>query len=145
ATGTVEAHSQAIFNSRIINIGGVAGINDELSTGGLVKGGLPSLPGTCGTCHDTPNVGNHSFPTPLDIGTGDPDPSNESVNLGGLDLTYLPSITVCRLVLSTTPPTQTNDCGTTTDLGQAVIGGKFEHVGKIQRPIVRVLSSRAPA
>ena len=33
------------------------------SAGGLLAGGIPSLTGTCGTCHDTPNVGNHSFPT----------------------------------------------------------------------------------
>ena len=138
------ARGQAIFNSRIINITGVAGINDDLATGGLVKGGVPSLLGTCGTCHDTPNVGNHSFPTPLDIGTGDPDPSNPSVNLGGLDVTYLPSITVCKLDRSTTPPTQTNDCKTTTDLGQALIDGKFDHVGKIKGPILRGLSARAP-
>lgn len=138
------ARGQAIFNSRIINITGVAGINDDLSAGGLVSGGISSLPGTCGTCHDTPNVGNHSFPTPLDIGTGDPDLSDPSVNMGGLDVTYLPSITVCRLNLSTTPPTQTDDCKTTTDLGQALIDGKFDHVGKIKGPILRGLSARAP-
>jgi len=138
------ARGQAIFNSKIINITGVAGINDDLSAGGLVPGGISSLPGTCGTCHDTPNVGNHSFPTPLDIGTGDPDPADSSVNMGGLDMTYLPSITVCRLDLSTTPPKQTNDCKTTTDLGQALIDGKFDHVGKIKGPILRGLSARAP-
>src|SRR5205814_80854 len=86
------ARGQAIFNSKPINITGVAGINDDLSAGGLVAGGVPSLQGTCGTCHDTPNVGNHSFPTPLNIGTGDPSPSNSSTNLGGLDVSYLPSI-----------------------------------------------------
>lgn len=138
------ARGQAIFNSKPITITGVAGINDDVSAGGLVKGGVPSLTGTCGTCHDTPNVGNHSFPTPLDIGTGDPDTSNETVNMGGLDLTYLPRITVCRLDLSTTPPLQTNDCKTTTDLGQALINGKFDHVGKIKGPILRGLSARAP-
>jgi hypothetical protein len=138
------ARGQAIFNSRPIIITGVAGINDDVAAGGLVSGGLPSIQGTCGTCHDTPNVGNHSFPTPLDIGTGDPDPENETVNLGGLDLTYLPRITVCRLDLSTNPPTQTDDCKTTTDLGQALIDGKFDHVGKIKGPILRGLSARAP-
>ena len=138
------ARGQVIFNSRPITITDVAGINDDVATGGLVKGGVPSLQGTCGTCHDTPNVGNHSFPTPLDIGTGDPDPSNSTVNMGGLDMTYLPSITVCRLDLSTTPPTQTSDCKTTTDLGQALIDGKFNHVGKIKGPILRGLSARAP-
>jgi cytochrome c peroxidase len=130
------ARGQAIFNSKPINITGVAGINDDVSAGGLVAGGLASLPGTCGTCHDTPDVGNHSFPTPLNIGTGDPNPSNSSVNLGGLYLSYLPKITVCK------KGTQT--CKTTTDLGQALIDGKFDHVGKIKGPVLRGLSARAP-
>jgi cytochrome c peroxidase len=138
------ARGQAIFNSKPINITGVAGINDDVSAGGLVSGGIPSLQGTCGTCHDTPNVGNHSFPTPLDIGTGDPEPSNPNVNLGGLDVSYLPSITVCKLNLATNPSTPTSICKTTTDLGQALIDGKFDHLGKIKGPILRGLSARAP-
>jgi hypothetical protein len=138
------ARGQAIFNSKSINIAGVAGINDPVAAGGLGVGDDPPLPGTCGTCHDTPNVGNHSFPTPLNIGTGDPDPSNSSVNLGGLDIRYLPNITVCQLDLSTNPPIPTNNCKTTTDLGQALIDGKFDHVGKIKGPILRGLSARAP-
>jgi hypothetical protein len=137
------ARGQAIFNSRPIDITGVAGINDPLSAGGLVpKTGIPVLRGTCGTCHDTPNVGNHSFPTPLDIGTGTPDPSNPSVNLGGLDVRYLPIITVCRTDPATGGPS--GDCKITTDLGQALIDGKFDHVGKIKGPILRGLSARAP-
>jgi len=136
------ARGQVIFNSRPINITGVAGINDDVSAGGLVPGGMPSLQGTCGTCHDTSNVGNHSFPTPLDIGTGDPDTSNVSINLGGLDVSYLPSITVCKK----DPVTGqlTSNCKTTTDLGQGLIDGKFDHVGKIKGPILRGLSARAP-
>src|SRR5262249_32119429 len=63
------ARGQEIFNSKPITITDVAGINDDVAAGGLVKGGITSVEGTCGTCHDTPNVGNHSFPTPLDIGT----------------------------------------------------------------------------
>lgn len=58
------ARGQALFNSLPIDITDVAGINDDVAAGGLVAGGIPSLMGTCGTCHDTPNVGNHSFPTP---------------------------------------------------------------------------------
>ena len=136
------ARGQAIFNSKPINITGVAGINDDLSAGGLATGGVPSLQGTCGTCHDTPNVGNHSFPTPLNIGTGDPSPSDPSVNLGGLGISYLPAITVCRTDPTTGLPT--SDCKTITDLGQALIDGKFDHVGKIKGPILRGLSARAP-
>ncbi|HEV2197286.1 MAG TPA: hypothetical protein VGR55_17000 [Candidatus Acidoferrum sp.] len=138
------ARGQEIFNSKPINISGVAGINDPASSGGLLPKGIDSLTGTCGTCHDTPNVGNHSFPTPLDIGTGDPDPFNPHVNKGGLDIRYLPSITVCKLDLTTIPPSPTSNCKTTTDLGQALIDGKFDHVGKIKGPILRGLAARAP-
>jgi hypothetical protein len=138
------ARGQAIFNSKPIHITEVAGINDDVSAGGLVAGGIPSLTGTCGTCHDTPNVGNHSFPTPLDIGTGAPDVSNPNVNKGGLDIRYLPSITVCKLDLTTNPPLPTSNCKTTTDLGQALIDGKFDHVGKIKGPVLRGLAARAP-
>ena len=84
------ARGEQLFNTLQIPISGVAGINDDVAAGGLVAGGIPSLQGTCGTCHDTPNVGNHSFPTPLNIGTGDPSATNRSVNLGGLDMSYLP-------------------------------------------------------
>lgn len=136
------ARGQAIFASKPINITDVAGINDDVAAGGLVAGGIPALQGTCGTCHDTPNVGNHSFPTPLNIGTGDPTPSDPSINLGGLDISYLPSITVCKLDPSTNLPTST--CKTTTDLGQALIDGRFDHVAKIKGPILRGLASRAP-
>jgi len=38
----------------------------------------------------------------------------------------------------------TDNCKTTTDLGQALIDGKFDHVGRIKGPILRGLSARAP-
>ena len=126
-----------LFNTLQSPISGVAGINDDVAAGGLVAGGIPTLQGTCGTCHTTPNVGNHSFPTPLNIGTGDPSPDNHNVNLGGLDVSYLPEITVCKIG-------EPKNCKTTTDLGQALIDGKFAHVGKIKGPILRGLAGRAP-
>ena len=134
------ARGEAIFNTRPITISGVAGINDDVSGGGLVSGGLPSLIGTCGTCHDTTGVGNHSFPTALNIGTGDPSRSNSEANMGGLDISYLPRITVCQLVNGHPG----SNCKATSDLGQALIDGQFAHVGKIKGPILRGLSARAP-
>jgi cytochrome c peroxidase len=136
------ARGEVIFNSKPINITGVAGINDDVSTGGLVAGGIPSLQGTCSTCHDTPNVGDHSFATALNIGTGDFDPSNPSMNLGGLDVTYLPRITVCKI--DPASGSTTNVCKTTSDLGQGLIDGNYDHVGKIKGPILRGLAARAP-
>jgi cytochrome c peroxidase len=136
------ARGQELFNSKPIVITGVKGINDDVNAGGLVPGGMPSLQGTCGTCHDTPNVGNHSFPTPLNIGVGDPSPSDASLNVGGLDIAYLPRIRVCRKDAATGQPT--SDCIITTDLGQALVDGKFDHAGKVKGPVLRGLSARAP-
>jgi cytochrome c peroxidase len=133
------ARGQALFNSKPITITGVAGINDDAAAGGLATGGIPSLAGTCGTCHDTPNVGNHSFPTPLNIGVGDY--GRGSASMGGLDLSYLPRITACRKDSNGLP---TKECKTTTDLGQAAIDGQFDHIGKLKGPVLRGLSSRAP-
>ena len=48
---------QALFNTKPIQISGVKGINDDFS--------IDVLPGTCTTCHNTPNSGNHSTPMPL--------------------------------------------------------------------------------
>jgi cytochrome c peroxidase len=135
-------HGEQLFNTLQIPITDVAGINDDVTAGGLVAAGIPVLQGTCGTCHDTPSVGNHSFPTPLDIGTGDPSPTDRSVNLGGLDVSYLPEITVCKI--DPTSGATTNTCKTTTDLGQALVDGIFDHVGKIKGPILRGLAARAP-
>ena len=63
--------------------------------------------------------------------------------MGGLDVSYLPSITVCKLDTITSPPSPTSNCRTT-DLGQGVIDGRFDHIGKIKGPILRGLSARAP-
>ena len=57
------ARGEQIFNTRSIAISEVGGLNDALN--------VPVLQGTCTTCHDTPNVGNHSVSMPLNIGISD--------------------------------------------------------------------------
>ncbi len=57
------ARGEEVFNNTNINITGVSGLNDDL--------GVASIAGFCGTCHDTPNVGDHSVKAPLDIGVPD--------------------------------------------------------------------------
>lgn len=111
---------QALFNSKPINITDVAGLNDDLN--------LASIPGTCGTCHDSPNVGNHSVSAPLNIGVGD-------VN-SPLDVSYLPVFTLQNRT--------THELKTTTDPGRALITGLWKDVGRLKGPILRGLSSRAP-
>jgi cytochrome c peroxidase len=112
---------QTLFNSRTINITGVGGLNDAT--------GLPLIKGTCGTCHDSPNVGNHSVSAPLNIGVGDLTSS--------LDVSYLPVITVRA-------KTGKKNTLTTTDLGRALITGKWADIGKLKGPILRGLAARAP-
>ena len=114
------ARGEKLFNSKTINIFGVSGLNDEL--------GIAVIPGTCGTCHDSPNVGNHSFPTPLDIGVGD--------LRSPLKLDYLPVITLQNKV--------TGQIVQTTDPGRALITGKWNDIGRVKGPVLRGLSSRAP-
>lgn len=115
------ARGEAIFNSKPIQISGVAGINDV--------NGLPaSFSGTCGTCHDTPNVGNHSVSVPLNIGVSDVD--------SPLDVSYLPIITLKN--------NNTGQIAKTTDPGRALITGKWEDIGKVKGPVLRGLASRPP-
>jgi cytochrome c peroxidase len=115
------ARGEALFNSKPITISGVAGINDTP--------GLPaSFSGTCGTCHDAPNVGDHSVAIPLNIGVADLTSS--------LDLSYLPVFT---LVNNTTGATIQ-----TTDPGRALVSGKWADIGKVKGPVLRGLASRAP-
>ncbi len=115
------ARGETLFNSKPIAISGVAGINDVV--------GLPaSFSGTCGTCHDTPNVGNHSVSAPLNIGVADVTSS--------LDVSYLPVFTLVNKT--------TNETVQTTDPGRAMITGKWADIGKLKGPILRGLASRAP-
>ena len=115
------ARGQAIFNARPISIIGVSGLNDDLH--------LDSIPGTCTTCHDAPNAGDHSVPAPLRIGTSEVDPV-------GLDVSGLPLYTLRNLT--------TGETVQVTDPGRALITGKWKDIARIKGPILRGLASRAP-
>lgn len=111
---------QTLFNSRTINIVGVGGLNDAT--------GLPLVKGTCGTCHDSFNVGNHSIVAPLNIGVSD------VTNPLGVD--YLPVITLRH---------KTNGAEiSTTDPSRAMITGKWADIGKFKGSLLRGLAARAP-
>ena len=91
--------------------------------------GLPaSFSGTCGTCHYSPNAGDHSFSLPLNIGVGD--------LTSPLDVSYLPVFTLVN--------NATNETVQTTDPGRAMITGKWADIGKVKGPVLRGLASRAP-
>ena len=69
---------EKLFNETSILITNVAGIN-----GPRDRSQAP-IAGFCGTCHDSPNVGNHSVTLPIDIGIANPRPA------GQLDVDDLP-------------------------------------------------------
>jgi cytochrome c peroxidase len=111
---------QAVFNTKPIAITGVAGLNDAT--------GQPVINGFCGTCHDTPNVGNHSVAAPLNIGVAD--------TTNSLGVSYLPVITLQNIA--------TGETVQTTDPGRAMVTGQWADIGKFKGPILRGLAARAP-
>ena len=123
------ARGEDVFNSTQINITGVSGLNDDLNT--------PSIPGFCGTCHDSPNIGHHSVKAPLDIGVPDAGDKKPPV----LDIAGLPVFTItCQL----TDGPLAGKVYKVTDAGRAMITGKCKDIGRFKGPILRGLASRAP-
>jgi cytochrome c peroxidase len=121
------ARGEEVFNTTNINITGVAGINDVL--------GVTSFSGFCGTCHDTPNVGDHSVKAPLDIGIADAGAKSPPA----LDISGLPVFT-----LTCTQGPLAGQVFKVTDPGRALISGQCADIGKVKGPILRGLASRAP-
>ena len=121
------ARGEVVFNTKPINITGVGGLNDALNQA--------SIPGNCGTCHDTPNVGNHSVKAPLNIGVADADP------VSALDVSGLPVFTIeC-----TSPESPLfGQTFRVTDPGRALISGNCADIGKVKGPILRGLAARVP-
>jgi hypothetical protein len=129
------ARGQAVFNTHPLTITGVAGLNDAL--------GVAAINGTCTTCHDTPNVGNHSRPLPLDIGIShvaghESDPQV----LAALGRLSMPDLPVFRVACGTGPLAGT--VRYTSDPGRALISGKCADIGRLKGPILRGLAPRAP-
>lgn len=112
------ARGEAIFNSKPIAISGVPGLNDLI--------GAPVIQGTCTTCHNAPNVGDHSVPLALDVGV-----SAASRRTPDMPLYTLENNTT-RAQIQTMDP------------GRAMITGKWKDIGKTKGPILRGLSGRAP-
>src|SRR5262249_26126209 len=101
------ARGEDVFNTTKININAAAGLNDVLNATGI--------PVFCGTCHDTPNVGNHSVKAPLNIGVADAGAKSPPV----LDISGLPVFTLTCIK----GPLAGQDF-TVTDPGRALISGR---------------------
>jgi cytochrome c peroxidase len=124
------ARGEVLFNTKDFTISGVNGLNLEAAD----PLGQTSITGNCTTCHDSPNVGNHSEKLALNIGVADASPPV-------LDNSGLPLFTVqCT---DPSGPLQ-GQSFTVTDLGRALITGKCTDVGKVKGPILHGLAARAP-
>ena len=112
------ARGEQLFNTLPIAISGVAGLNDVT--------GLPVIHGSCSSCHNAPNIGNHSVALPVDIGIAD-----ASRRTPDMPLYTLTNNATGRSVQ-------------TTDPGLALRTGKWADIGKFKGPILRGLAARAP-
>lgn len=110
-----------IFYTKDINITGVPGLNDVL--------GQPVVKGHCTTCHNTPDVGNHSLPRFFNIGIA-------NVQGNPLFRTDYPQYTFKE--------TSTGKTVTVSDPGLGLRTGKFADIGKFKVPALRALGNRAP-
>jgi len=121
------ARGEDLFNNTPINIVNVAGLNDVLNK--------PTIPGFCGTCHDTPDVGNHSVKAPLNIGVANAGAdSPPALNISGLPVFTLQCVT----------GPLTGKSFVVTDPGRALISGNCADIGKLKGPVLRGLAGRAP-
>jgi hypothetical protein len=112
------ARGAELFGAMRINITGVGGLNDDL--------GQPVIVGSCTSCHDAPNVGNHSLALPIDIGVTDASRRTPD----------MPLYTLRNL--------STGQTRQTTDPGRALLTGRWKDIGKFKGPILRGLAARAP-
>jgi hypothetical protein len=112
------ARGEKLFNSMRFNITGVAGLNDVT--------GKSVIRGSCSSCHNAPNIGNHSVALPVNIGIAD-----ASRRTPDLPLYTLTNIATGQSVQ-------------TTDPGLAMITGKWADIGKFKGPILRGVAARAP-
>ncbi|HYL91593.1 MAG TPA: hypothetical protein VEW69_00395 [Alphaproteobacteria bacterium] len=111
---------QELFNTLVIPIIGVAGLN------GPNDPSQATIQGRCGTCHDSPNVGDHSLSAPLNIGLTDASRRTPDLPL----FTLRNNVSGQRVQ--------------TSDPGRAMVTGKWADVGKFKGPILRGLAARAP-
>lgn len=127
------ARGEQIFNTQPLTISDVPGLTT----------GTQQITGTCTTCHDAPNVGDHSFPLPLDIGTGHSLEYETDPNIiAGLQQLEQPTLPVFELVCTEGP--EAGQTFYTTDPGKGLISGQCSDISRIKGPILRGLAARAP-
>jgi cytochrome c peroxidase len=137
------AAGEKLFDTAPVTISNVRGLNDSAALNRPT-----SFQGTCTTCHDTPDVGDHSLPLPVDIGVGhtprsgfETDPAISKA-LSELDEPDLPVFLVqgCPNPFNAGQP----ESFYTTDPGKALVTGQCADLNRLKGPILRGLAARAP-
>jgi len=126
---------EALFNAQRLTIADVGGLNGAAITlpdGSTTNGPAGAIRGSCSSCHDAPNVGDHSTRLPIDIGVSDKAPKR----LGRDHVAALPLFILKRK--------SDGAIAQTTDPGRAVISGRFAHVGQFKGPILHGMAARPP-
>lgn len=133
------ARGEDIFNSAPMQITNVRGLNDNPALGSPAV-----IAGTCGTCHDAPNIGTHSLPLTMDIGTSHVIASETDANIiGGLQALAIPSLPVYQ-ISGCTGAGGSAVVYVTTDLGVALTTGQCADVNRMKVPGLRGLAARGP-
>ena len=133
------ARGEDIFNSAPMQITDVHGLNDNPALGSPAV-----IVGTCGTCHDTPNVGTHSLPLAVDIGTSHVIASETDANIiGGLQALAMPSLPVYQ-ISGCTVAGGNAVVYVTSDPGVALNTGQCADVNRMKVPGLRGLAARGP-
>jgi cytochrome c peroxidase len=137
------AAGEKLFDSAPMTITNVRGLNDNAA---LNK--PTTFAGTCATCHDTPNIGHHSLPLPLDIGTGhssNPNYESDQTIASAVSQLSMPDLPVFLISGCPNPFTAGQaESFYTTDPGRALITGHCADFNRVKGPILRGLAARAP-
>lgn len=137
------AAGEQLFNSAPLQITNVRGLNDNAALGKP-----QSFVGHCTSCHDTPEVGNHSLPLPLDIGTA-------HTPLSGMESDPAIAAAIAQLSMPDLPVYLISGCPNpfapnepesfyTSDPGKALVTGQCSDFNRVKGPVLRGLAARAP-
>lgn len=137
------AAGEKLFDSAPMIISNVRGLNDNAALKNPTV-----FSGTCATCHDTPNIGHHSLPLPLDIGvahSSNPNFEPDPVVVSAVKELSEPDLPVFLISGCPNPfnPGQPESFYTT-DPGKALISGNCADFNRVKGPILRGLAARAP-
>lgn len=137
------AAGERIFDTAPLIITDVRGLNDNPALGNPA-----TIAAHCSTCHDAPNVGDHSLAVPLDIGTSHsvlPSMETDPRIAAALAELSMPDLPVYLISGCPDPADPTRSASLyTSDPGRALLTGKCSDLNRIKGPILRGLAARAP-